>query len=519
MNRGSFQQALRLEPSFGLDYELNWGRSSVAIEFKKPLPDSTTFIVNLSTEFSDLNGNSLKEPVKIAVSTGPTINKGKITGKILDAQSGETRKGERVLLYRMPPSIGARRKYPDLSRPANYIAETDTGGTVRFSYLSPGDYLAFWLDDRDRNGAWDSETERAQPFGKEIISLSKEGSDSLGVLYIAKSDTSHPVLRGVGLFSTRRLRLRFDEDIFFTDSTKISVTDTTGVFYADAFTLFRVPEQRYILFVQSKKDLLSEQNYQLQVQNIADKAGNTLELTKLNFTGSSQADTTSQSVVYAGGASGIYPNEGVKITYSKLISDVAIRDSVIVVTADSAYKGWDSLRIQQNNLWVMPKEEWQKGVKYEVRVWDPSLEDFKKIQPTIWFESNLGGIEITFAVDSTSKIAGRPTQLLLKTEKGITVADTTFIGSVTIDNLAPTTYLLTIYQDLNNNGGWDSGKIQPYKAPEPYFIRNNVSVKAGFTGELTIAFKNLPLIIHQPVEIAPTANQPDSTAVPEQKQR
>lgn len=463
-----------------MNYELNWGRHSVAIEFKDQLPDSTTFIVTVGTEFSDLSGNSLGAPVKIAVSTGPTIDKGKIAGKILDARTGESRKGERVLLYRMPA---------DLSEPANYIAETDTAGMVRFSYLREGEYLAFWVDDRNRNGIWNQQAERAQPFGQKIISLQKEGADTLGTLFIANSDTGKPALRGIGLFSKQRLRLRFNENIILTDSTEIIISDALGNFYSGVDPLYLVPDQQYILFAHSKKALAADQNYRLKIRNVSDEAGNVLREATENFTGSAQADTTAQRIIYAGKGKGIYPQEGVKVTYAKPISDPAIRDSVVVVTTDTAFTEWNNLRGQQNNLWVMPEGQWEEGISYEIRVWNPMLQDYKKIQPKIWFSSNLGLLNITFA-DSASKAADRTTQLLLKMQSGQVAADTSFTQSITIENLAPVTYQLILYQDLNNNGEWDSGQIKPYKAPEPYFIRNEVPVEPGFTGELKVEFAN-----------------------------
>ncbi len=480
VNRGSFENALRVEPSFGLNYELDWGRNSVAIEFEDELPDSTTFILTVGTNFSDLNGNSLKAPEKVAVSTGPEIDDGKIIGKVLDARTGESRKGQRILLYRLPAN---------LDEPANYIAETDTSGFVRFSYLREGDYLAFWVDDRNRNGIWDEQAERAQPFAQKSISLEEAGADTLGTLFIADSDTSRPALRGIGLFSQRRLRLRFSENIVITDSTNITVTDTLGNFYGDVYPLYIVPDQRYILFAQSEQNLNEAQAYSLKIQNIADETGNVSPLLAQNFTGSSQADTTAQRIIYAGREEGIYPREGVEVTYSKPISDPAIRDSVIVVTADTAYTEWENLRIEQNNLWVMPRDEWEEGTEYEIRVWNPVQQDYRKIQPNIWFESDLGALNVTFA-NTASAFANRPTQLLLKTQSGRVAVDTFFIGAISVNELAPVTYQLILYQDLNGNGEWDSGQVQPYQAPEPYFIRNEIPVEPGFTAELMVNFKD-----------------------------
>ncbi len=480
VDRNSLQNALLIEPDFGLIYDLDWGRKSVAIEFENELPDLTTLIVTIGTEFSDLNGNSLAGPVKIAVSTGPEIDEGKLIGRVFDARTGDAVKGNRVLLYRAPA---------DLSEPANYIAETDTSGVVKFSYLRQGEYFAFWVDGRNRDKIWDPQQERAQPFGQKIISLEEADSDSLGSLFIANSDTSRPDLLGLGLFSNQRLRLRFSENITLTDSSEITISDTLGGFYSAVNPLYIPPEEPYILFAHSEEVLPEESSFQLNIENISDQAGNVLLQEVEEFTGSSQADTTAQRIVNTLPKMGVFPNEPIQIIYAAPITDTSIRDSLIIVEGDTAFTDWDDLQIRQNNLSIYPDTEWEEGTDYEIRAWNPDVEDYTVIRPTVWQDSDLGSLNITFA-DSTAEAAMRNTQLLLKTGNGQIVADTSFISQITLNELAPINHQIILYQDLNDNGQWDSGQIQPYREPEPYYIRNEIPIQPGFTSELSVRFEN-----------------------------
>jgi uncharacterized protein (DUF2141 family) len=80
--------------------------------------------------------------------------------------------------------------------------------------------------------------------------------------------------------------------------------------------------------------------------------------------------------------------------------------------------------------------------------------------------------------------------LTIENEELGVVADTTFSGSIQVSELPPLTYQVTAFEDLNGNGQWDSGQVEPYQAPEPYYIRNDVPVKPGFTSDLTISFGN-----------------------------
>lgn len=480
VNRGSLSQALVIEPEIGLGYSLDWGRKSVAVEFDRALPDSTTLIVTVGTDFSDLNGNELSSPYKVAVSTGPEIDEGKLIGRIRDAQTGQGNEGRKVLLYRSPV---------DLTQPANYIGETDTSGIVNFTYLREGQYKAFWVDDRNRNKIWDQERERAQPFYKEFVTLEKAGTDTLGTLFIANSDTSKPDLQGVGLFSSRRLRLRFSENIALTDSSRLQIQDSTGTDFASAYPLYTVPDEEYILFAQSSKPLAPEQSFTLQALNIADQTGNLQPMSTQSFTGSAQEDTTLQRIIGSSVGAGIFPTDTIRVAYAKPITQASTRDSLKVVEGNSIRSPWPNLEIEQNKLRIMPDSVWKRGVDYEFRIWEPAIQRYQKIIPTIWYDNEVGGLNVTFS-DTANVEAVRTTQLLLKTAGGDVVADTTFTRQIEIEGLAPINHQLILYQDLNGNGRWDFGQVSPYESPEPYYVQNKIPIQSGFTSDLAVSFQD-----------------------------
>lgn len=480
VERGSLSQALVIEPELGLDYSLDWGRKSVAVEFNRELPDSTTLIVTVGTDFSDLNGNSLASPYKVAVSTGPEIDEGKLIGRIRNAKTGQGNEGHKVLLYRSPA---------DLTQPASYIGETDTSGMVNFTYLRQGQYKAFWVDDRNRNKVWEPERERAQPFYKEFVTLEKAGTDTLGTLYIANSDTSKPVLQGVGLFSSQRMRLRFSENISLTDSTQLQIQDSTGTDFASADPLYSVPNEEYILFAQSSEPLSPEKSFTLRVQNIADQSGNLQAMSTQSFTGSAQEDTTQQRIIGSSVGAGIFPTDTIRIAYAKPITQASTRDSLKVVEGDSIRSPWPNLEIEQNKLRILPDSVWKRGVDYEFRIWEPAIQRYQTITPTIWHETDVGALSITFT-DTTAAAAGRTTQLLLKTDEGNVVADTSFTQQIGIEGLAPINHQLILYQDVNGNGQWDFGQVSPYESPEPYYVQNEIPIQSGFTSDLAVSFQD-----------------------------
>ena len=475
VERSSLRQAIIVEPDIGISYNLDWGRKSVEIVFDRAIPDLTTLIVTVGTDFQDMQGNGMSSPQKIAVSTGPEIDKGKLFGRIINAQTAERNEGERVLLYREPYDITGK---------ADYIASTDTSGQFQFSYLSEGKYKAFWVNDQNRNKIWDQKQERAQPFRQEFIELDKAGSDTLGTVYVTSVDTTRPTLQGIGLFSSQRLRLRFSENITLTDSVQMSVTDTLGNHIDGADPLYISPSDGFILFAQSRQSLSPSTSYSLRTEGITDQAGNSLAAIDQTFTGSAQQDTTQQRIIRRNNLSGYYPTDPFTITYAKPIEESSIRDSLKIVQGDSLISKWPNVDIQQNQLRILPQGQWKDGLEYEVRVWDPLVEDYRSFNPEIWHKPQMGSLNVMIEDSTTSNV-----HLVIENEESGISRDTTFTGQVTLNNLPPLEYKLIAYHDQNTNGDWDHGEVSPYIKPEPYYIQKQVPVEQGLTGDLTISFE------------------------------
>lgn len=475
VERSSLAQAIMIEPDIGINYELDWGRKSVEVKFDQDIPDSTTLIVTIDTELSDIRGNEMAAPEKVAVATGSQIDRGKLYGRIIGAQTGKGVEGRRIFLYRAPFS---------LTEKADYIASTDTSGTFQFSYLSEGKYKAFWVDDRNRNKVWEPEQERVQPFIYEFVTLTEAQEDTLGSLFITSEDTTRPALQGVGLFSSQRMRMRFSKNIQLTDSVAISITDTLGKSLMSAYPLYISPDEPFVLFAQSEKKLLENQSYGIAIDGVVDEFGNELMESSQLFTGSSQKDTTQQRIITRNNLSGYYPSDVVKIIYSKPISGKEIVDSLKIIEGTELVENWSKVSTRQNRLHIAPDTIWKDGLSYEFRIWDPIIEDHRKLNPTIWHDSQMGRLKVT-AKDTTLKNI----HLQVINEESDIVRDTVFTRSVEIASLPPLAYKVRAYIDQNANGKWDSGEIMPYKRPEPYFIQVNVPVKSGFTGDLTIAFQ------------------------------
>lgn len=475
VNRSSVQSNITVEPDLGLDYKLKWRKKKLIIEFKDDLPDSTTIILTLGADISDTRNNKIGKPVTLAISTGDEIDKGGVIGSIRQADTGESFESGRVLLYRSPI---------DLTKKATYQAETDTGGVFQFSYLRQGKYQALFVDDRNRNKIWDDPGESAQVFSKEFIELGKGAQDTLDVLYVIQKDTLAPKLQGVGMFSSNRLRLRFNENIKAEKGTSISILDTLKSEFSKAYPLYISKKDPFVLFAQSDSSLNESVSYGLRTKGITDEAGNEVITDGIEFEGSAQVDTTFQRIIEHTTKNGLFPEQSVEITYATTITDQMLIDSLVVVEGDVSFDDWPEIRIQQNKLFIDPQEQWIEGIDYQFLIWNPSTQRRQLFTPEIWDVSELGELTIrVVGVDSSEVFNFR-----LENESISYQLDSTFTNSLTLQELAPISYILTVFRDLNRNGIWDIGSVSPFVAPEPYYIQRGVNIQKGFTSEIIIEF-------------------------------
>ncbi len=476
VNRGSVANNITIEPDLGLEYTTKWKKKKLIIEFEDELPDSTTIILTLGADITDTKRNKIGAPITLAVSTGDEIDEGTVTGKIRMADTGESAEGVRVLLYRYPV---------DLSLKAAYQVQTDTGGVFNFSYLREGRYQAIYVDDRNRNKIWDQKSESAQPFSKEVIELEKAGADTLDVIYLVRKDTLAPKLQGVGLFSSNRLRLRFNENIKISDNAFVSILDSLQNPYSDAYPLYISKKDPFVLFAQSEQNLNENENFSLITDGVTDRVGNEAVTSGIEFEGSAQEDTTFQRIIEHTTKNGIFEDGSIEVVYAAPISDPMLTDSIVVVEGEVTFEDWPAIRTERNILFIDPQEEtWIEGVSYQFLIWNPSTQRRQLLEPEIWDASEFGDLSISVSgADSTSRYI-----LSLSNESIAFNIDSVFSDSLTINNLPPVDLQLNVFKDENGNNKWDSGSIIPFLAPEPYYIQQRVAIRTGFTSEIFIQF-------------------------------
>ncbi|MGM0589431.1 MAG: Ig-like domain-containing protein [Bacteroidota bacterium] len=472
VERSSVRKALGIQPPLNINYSIKWKRKGFYVVFAEALPPQTTFVITLSTDLSDVNGNEISGPISLALSTGESISENRIRGQVKSVRSGRGKQGERLFLFREEQSP---------TEEAYFVTETDTSGSFEFGYLSEGTYQVIWVNDRNANRKWESQREQALPFPKQNVSVQRDSVYSTGMIHITQPDTTKPNLQGVGLLSDKRFRLRFSEPVHLLDSTKLSMRGRFDDTHRSLIPLYVAPSDSTILYAQSRETTVADSTYQLTIQNISDRRGNIRLQQERDFIGSGAEDTTLQRIVHTNAQPGLPDTASLQITYAKVIQEQAIADSVVVISGTELDNDWPHLEAQSNTLTIRPEGRWQAAQNPQFRVWNPSQTQHKTLNPEIWDSDELAGLEWVLE-DSLANIDS--VRIEVTTEE--VVPRTVFRGyqpvNGSIDNLLPIPHSIRIYWDRNENGQWDAGQVEPYIAPEPMWVRSNVTLSPAMTG-------------------------------------
>lgn len=477
VTRQSMNSALRIEPNLGIDYELDWGRKSVAVEFNQKLPENVTLVLTIGTDLEDQRGNAISQSKRVAVSTGDRIDNGGLIARIRNAQDGSPGYRNRVFL------IDTARA---LNEQANYIGEADTAGVIDIGHLAPGTYHVMWVQDVNRNRKWEAERENAQPFRQEYVDIEQGVTDSLSTLFVHEEDTSKPRLQAIGVFSEQRLRLRFSKEIVLQPQTEFTLLDSNASRLATMYPLYKQKTQKNVLFGYLDENLEEDVNYQLKAESIGDASGNVTKQQNIEFTGSSQSDTTLQRLIEIKPEHPILFDDTLTAVYSNPIDEGAITDSLTIVE-NRERKKWDRYELQQNRLRVLPDSLWSAETDYQVRFWQPQTNDYELHDLQVWDSTNVGSIEIRLPDTLDGK--GELIAELTDKQYGEFNYSRTFNDSLVIDGLPPVEYRLKVFRDENGDGEWNPGSIDPYKKPELLFIQNNVPVSENMSSDILVRWE------------------------------
>ena len=313
----------------------------------------------------------------------------------------------------------------------------------------------------------------------ERFSIHEGDEVPVSVLQRIITDYEKTILEGIGVLSYDRLRLRFNKSVKFDPDVTITFTELeTGNTVYGYF--LHTDDTKKILFAKLKNRLFDKFIYRIDSLNILDLQGR-LVLPKVNdFRGSDEADTLNLSFISLLSTESVFQDEPFVIQYSDEVNGSEIVDSTQIIINREVDSTQTSYRTKNNLVYTYPITQWGLTDDILLNIWSPASLKHILVETKIKDRSESGSIEIiTTQPDDTVY------RLLLFNELNQEVVNTLFHGTARYE-LPTGIYSLILFQDKNEDGVWNAGKVSPYTKPEPYILKTGIPVKKKMTSEVNI---------------------------------
>lgn len=449
-----------ITPPMEPEPEITSKGKKITIEFNQKLLENTTYTFNFGSSVKDFTeGNEMKELIYI-FSTGDFLDSLSIKGKIINAFDLSPAEGVSVLLYEeTKDSILVKAK-------PFYISKTNAQGLFSFEYLKAGRYQIAALEDKNLNFLFDQPSEKVA-FTEEIIDLKEKNINILEPLILFKDDEKVSVKeiknREAGkvtlVFSKSIEDILIDVSIFSdSDVAYLNETnDTLSYWYLNQSDTAK-------FFATINQQPTDTHTIKLKEVDVEEE----LTIVKINTQ--------------------VPENQFLKI---KVSSPIALVDEslISIINEDSLPIPFEALIEDYVNVVISAK--WEEEAIFDLFIEEGAFTDYvgrinqaKKdvliIQETV-LPPNLF---LTF------KNVGKGdyfVQLLNKDKKQIESIYLDKNEKVTFEELKAGKYFVRVYEDVNFNGTWDSGKFSEKRQPEPtLFFSNEIEMRNNWDQDLTI---------------------------------
>ena len=273
VDRRSVEESIFISPYPG-DLRYDWSGREVTFSFSGKLRENTTYVVNVGTDVADLHeGNRMAASFTLAFSTGDSIDRGFINGRVFD----EKPDGVLIFAYRLsgllPDTLDPSRVKPD------YVTQTGRNGSFSLAHLGFGPYRVFAVRDEYHNFIYDREIDQYGVAPRDFILSPREPSVDDLWYRLSKEDTTRPFTAGVKALDRYRIAVRFSEpldSLSFTRST-FTVVDTLSMREVPLRLVYLDRFQPSVAGIFTRVPMDSPAVYRLTVRGAADLSGNLMD--------------------------------------------------------------------------------------------------------------------------------------------------------------------------------------------------------------------------------------------------
>jgi len=481
MNEGTLPNNLFISPL--LKYELKWtGTTELTIQVLDTLKKDQTYVVTIGSGAQDGHNNKLKQSFQFAFSSGLKIDHGKIAGRVFGLKNKET---INMFAYVISDTV-----IMDLDiRKPDYISQSGIDGQYKFGYLKAGTYRIFAIQDQNNNFLIDRNFEKVGiPYRDVVIDSSIQHYEGLSFL-LSKGDTIRPYVISAKAMNEHYIRVRLNKEVVTPEINKIKVLDSLANNVIKLFGVSKNREEPF--FLELYTDSLNEDSfYKVTISSLNDSVGNSASVQETRkFSGSNRPDTVSLALLKflpKDSTLDIHPKSKVHIEFSRPINWPTMQESFkLQINNGQIINGqWDLRNLYEAEF--IPDNEFLPDSFYVASLSLNSIQD-------LWGET-LGDsiLQHHFKIislrqlgeisgDVSIKQQQAPVFIKfreLKRKKNIYTLRISEPGKFFKPYLPGGKYLLDSFLDIDENGKYSYGEINPFIYAEPFiFINDTIDVR------------------------------------------
>lgn len=484
-----------ISPPLQPDPEIRLRRRTVQVIFADTarLRENVTYTINFGESVKDLNEKNPAEDLRFVFSTGPYIDSLTVSGRVVEATTGEPVEDVYFMLYDNLADTVVRTERPF------YFGKTNETGNFRIENIREGTYKGFALEKMQG-----STKKYLLDFGDRLAfpdSLITVGPDTVSGLQLQLFAEELPLNRNaIDTTQYGKVKLAFNRPFHEPEIQFENVVDTPLVRnLQDSLIIWYDQEQPWTLFVSQDTSFRDT----------------------IEFSGKGRAallENKSLQILRAPSSQTIKPDEAPKLRYNLPVAEYDT--SLIAIYTDSLRQA------QRPEIQINPTDPqevildfpWREDIDYELEImpgafsswYGLATEDTLIVKYILDPLSSYGNIVLNLSnLDSTQQYL---VQLMTK-DLNRTVLTDTIAGlseyNTTWTTISPGDYTLRVVTDRNLNGRWDTGNYDLQRQPEPIYLRPLDKLRANWDLKSSIRYGEV-VETAEPEPAAGPGNNPSS---------
>ncbi len=470
-------KCVSIQPAPAQGFSIHAYAKKIEIVLRKPLADSTTYHVVITSALQDLHGNALMNAYSLVFSTGPTLDSGRIAGCVIDSATRAFQ--ATVGLYSTKRGANAD---TILFGAPDYLTQTDSSGFFSFLNIRRDTYRLVAFMDQNNNRRLDPGLERG--FAPLHRDLSVTPLPDTVSLYPAYTDTTAPRLLSVKALSPKLILGKWaaplDTQRFSEPAWQIERIDKKSKAPSVADRQWLAGNRtRTVLTLD---DTLSLTPYRV-IYRFTRKTwmGTATVIDTITCNGSTTVDTQRPAYLSATPLSGLPIGAKLHLAFSKPVI-FAAREFLV-----DTMRGQIPLRSVPgftDSVEFTPEHHLLPGMRYRLTLLQSSGRDLSgnmlkardsasgDTAATITFSTIEADSLATALRGCAPCLAREPRRVwrFLPLSGGTPAQSADSSGCFRFDSLPAGRGLIEYFTDINGNGSPDRGELYPFLAPEPFMV-------------------------------------------------